>query len=321
MTSWLIALLSFILLIWGQAPAWAESAQSHPRDGDVLLSPLPALPVSPSLMPPAPSTPEVSSTVQPESGRAETSEATADQTKIQGSVNSNESTHEQANENDSSNAKTTTTKTLGQLLEGRTVYTHNFGTDEIMRLAREGITIGSNTTDNYLNLIEGNVLLNPEKDLVVDVEVAKIYVGAGATVFIAKTSNCVVLYDLLQSNVKPTFILVGKKKLTTEPGRMITLVKEHASGFEKIKYCPCKSVAYRNVERIDIHSDEVNAFMADFSILSALVTIQPLKRMTISRYEEDKMALEMFMKNAIVPGVFASPAQPAKTGARNQRQF
>src|ERR1700677_3445401 len=54
------------------------------------------------------------------------------------------------------------------VIPGVFIYAHNFGGDEANMLAQDGVLIGSKSADKYIDLQSGNVLLTPEKDIVVE---------------------------------------------------------------------------------------------------------------------------------------------------------
>ena len=208
----------------------------------------------------------------------------------------------------------------GQYIEGLTVYACDIGPDELNRLAREGVIIASNSSNNYLNLEQGNIMLNPKKDLIVGTRESNIYIGSGSSVFIMESGNSLVLYDLLQTRPKQVLVTltVNKQLIVMEPGRMLVLTRQNLEDFEKLED-NCHSVAYRNVQRVllDARNDQLKAFLADFSIASALITIRPLQRLTVSNNRQDRLALEKLLKGALIMGDFATTAQPTAEGSDN----
>lgn len=196
------------------------------------------------------------------------------------------------------------------VIPGIAIYAHNFGGDEASRLAKDGVIIGSNSVDNYIDLQSGNVLLTPDKDIVVGTNKGKISIAAGATVFVSESNKDVVIYDLLQTKPKQVSIIVNKQKLVMEPGRMLVISGQNIDGFEKLEM-NCHCVTYRNAKAVNMNVNGVKTFLAEFSIASALVTIQPLQRLTVSSHKQDQIALERILKGAVILGDFAmSTTQP-----------
>ncbi len=195
------------------------------------------------------------------------------------------------------------------VMPGIAIYAHTFGGDEANRLAKDGVLIGGNSVGNYIDLQSGNILLTPEENIVVGTYKGKVSIAAGANVFISASDNDVVIYDLLQTKPNQVSITINKHKLVMEPGRMLVVTAQDINDFEKLDM-NCHCVAYRNATSFDINSKAVKVFMADFSIASALTTVQPLQRLTVSNHPEDKLAVEKLVKAAVVLGEFATSTAP-----------
>jgi hypothetical protein len=205
-----------------------------------------------------------------------------------------------------------------QVIPGVTIYSANIGGDEASRLAKDGVFIGSNTAHNFIDLQGGNILLNPEKDIVVGSKLGKVFIGAGANVFIVNSGPDLVVYDLLQTKPKQVSVIVkvNKYRVPLEPGRMLVLTEQAVKNFEKLEI-DCHRVTYHNPQTLNLRlqKEAVKAFAADFSIASAMVTIQPLKGLTLSSNKQDKLAVEKLVKGAVLMGDFATgtniPDSPA----------
>lgn len=186
------------------------------------------------------------------------------------------------------------------LVDGTAMYVNDYGIDEVNRLAKEGILIGSDSEDNYINLEHGNVLLNPEKDTLIGTSHGKISIGPGSTVFIMQSTNSLVVYDISQTQPQQITVTVNGKAIVLESGRMFVLTRENTRNFEKLNI-NCHAVTYSNVQSLDLDNN-IKAFLANFSVASALVTIEPLKRLTVSHNRRDKLALEQLVNNARLSG-------------------
>ncbi len=205
------------------------------------------------------------------------------------------------------------------VIPGTAIYARKFGRDEANRLAKDGVLIGCNSADSYLDLQSGNVLLTPEKILEVATNKAKISVAAGATVFITVSTNNVVVYDLLQTKPKQVSITLDKHKLLIEPGQMLVITVQNISDFEKLD-ATSHCVTHRKITPCTLSNQTVNAFLAEFSMASAMTTIQPLQRLTVSNHREDQLVLEKLIKVSVLLGDFATSTeavpQVAESGAR-----
>ncbi len=201
-----------------------------------------------------------------------------------------------------------------QYIKGVTTYAHTFGDYEINWLANNGVIIGPESGNDFIDLESGNVLLNQEQDIVVSTREGKLYIGSKTTVFVCECGNTVVVFDLVQSKPNQIFVVVGKDRLTMKPGQMLVLTKDNINDFEKLEVT-CQAVVHRNARPLNLDNGVVNAFIANFSIPSALVMIQPLNRLIISKSKEDKLLLERLMKSAALLGDLRLPKQTRDTVA------
>ena len=194
------------------------------------------------------------------------------------------------------------------LIEGAAIFAYHFGLDEVTRLANDGIVIGDKSGRQLISLEKGNILLSPEENVVVDTQEAKVSIESGASIFIMKSDNGVIIYDLCQIKPQQVIVRVGKQKLVMTPGKVLVLTKENTLDFAQLKV-NCHAVEYHDAQEINLHNNETKAFVASFSILSALVMIEPLKRLAVSNYKQDKMALERIL-NGAGAGLMGSLSSP-----------
>ncbi len=178
---------------------------------------------------------------------------------------------------------------------------YNYGIDEAYRLAKEGVLIGSDSDDNYISLKQGNILLSPDKDIFVGTSEGNISIGAGATVFVMQSVDGLVVYNISQTNPQQVTVTNKANNQNTVLGasRLLVLTKQNAQSFEKLNL-NCHAVDYSKAQPLDLHDNTVKAFLANFSVASALMTIEPLKRLTVSHNKRDRLALEKLAKNAML---------------------
>ena len=192
-------------------------------------------------------------------------------------------------------------------IRGTTISAFIFGADEINRLAKDHVSVASDSGNNCLNLQNGNILLTPDRDILVATSESKIYIGSGATVFIMKSDDNVVVYDLLQTRPKQVSVLVNRQKLLMEPGLMFALTRQNVQSFENMQP-DCHTVAYRQAEAVNLYGN-IKVFTANFSITSAMANIQPLRRLAASPYKRDQLTMARLWKSAQIGGDLANPAQ------------
>ncbi len=167
--------------------------------------------------------------------------------------------------------------------------------DEAHRLAKEGILIGDDSEDNYINLEGGNVLINPEKDLLVGIGAGKILVRAGATVFISKNGDDTVIYDLLQTKPNPVSVtlLATKQKIDLAPTHMLVLTKQETDNFDSLQI-DCHRIDYKHVVSLTLsndNNDTLKVFKGNFSVASAMATIEPFRTSIKSPNKQDQIVM------------------------------
>ncbi len=191
------------------------------------------------------------------------------------------------------------------IIPGAKSYNHIFDSAEISKSIENGVTFQYSPVSNGLNIEKGGVLLSPDKDIVVGTHQGSIHISSGATAFVIQSENDVIIYDLRQSAPKQVTIVVGKEMLTLHPGHMMVLTKQSVDDFEEID-TQCHMISYRGAQQVSLKQNEVKAFIAEFSIASAIVTIDPLNRLIRSTNQQDKTVLAKIVKGAVMLGDFSS---------------
>lgn len=181
-------------------------------------------------------------------------------------------------------------------ISGTAVYGYDFGVDEANRLAKDGVFIGKDSRANYVDLAYGNVLLSPDKDITVGTHAGNIHIDAGATVFVMETNSGLIIYDLAQPQTKEVALIINKYKLLMQPGRMLATAAESTKSIE-ISNPDLSAIPYKNMKQLDLGNIPEKVFVADFSILSAMFTIEPLKRLVISNNAQDRVVLQKLLLN------------------------
>ena len=166
--------------------------------------------------------------------------------------------------------------------------------DEANRLAKDDVFIGKDSRDNYMDLAHGNVVLVPEKDMIVSTHAGDIQIPAGATVFVIESSLGLIVYDLGPPQPKEVAVVLNKYKLIMQPGRMLVVTGEEQKDIEGVEAI-CHLIPYHNAQYLDLRRAALKAFVADFSVPSALLAIEPLKRLSVSNNSQDKLMLKRLL--------------------------
>jgi hypothetical protein len=184
------------------------------------------------------------------------------------------------------------------VISGVALFAYNLGGDEAKRLAKDGIFIGRNSVGNYIDLEGGNILLNPDKDIVIGTRLGDIKIRSGAIAFIMALDKDIVVYNLFQTQPKQVCVTVNKHKVFMEPEHMLVLTIQDAKDFENLK-TDCHRIAYSNVQPLDLNGEHITkGFVADFSVGAAVATIEPLKQLAASNNREDKTIIDKILKGS-----------------------
>ncbi|MEI9914204.1 MAG: hypothetical protein WDN66_04505 [Candidatus Saccharibacteria bacterium] len=201
-----------------------------------------------------------------------------------------------------------------QFIPGITIYAANFGSDEAARLAKDGVFIGTATNNHYIDLQGGNVLLNPEQDIIVGTRLGKIFIGAGANVFVVNAGPDIVVYDLLQTKPKQVQVSVttNKHRLSLEPGRMIVLTEQNIKDFEKLEI-DCHRVGLPQCTRAGLEWTKwaSKSICCRFFYCLSNGDYSTTQTIDCIRYRQDKATVERLVKGAVLLGDFATGAEQA----------
>lgn len=158
-------------------------------------------------------------------------------------------------------------------------------------------TAANNKEMAALDIEKGNVVLSPDKDIRVGIDSANIYLKAGATIFVMKSAQNTIIYDLYQTNSKQVIVFINKGAFSMQPGQMLVLSKQNANNFESLENT-CHLIDYRKAAELPLNESEIKGFSAQFSILSAIRKIEPLQRLLASNDKTDRVFLSKILKMA-----------------------
>ncbi len=217
---------------------------------------------------------------------------------------------------------------FNHLISGSKVFGHNFADEQVRQLTKEGIKVGKNTENNYLSLEEGNLLLAPDKNIIVGTKQGNLYISSGAVVFIIESDKGLVLYDLRQNFPKQVSFAINKQQVYVEPGYVLVLATKNTDDYEKLDL-DCHAVLYGNPEKIsslnkgvdlkDKSGKDLSMFAAEFSVSAAFLTIEPLRQLTASSNKQDKMLFEKILRGAATLHDFLGPIQPSQLATRTRQ--
>lgn len=135
-------------------------------------------------------------------------------------------------------------------------------------------------------------------------ELGNVECKKGAIVFVVNREDSVSICTLDSPSLDDVNVYVGDSpKLRLAPGRQIVLTKDTESKFEKTN--PAHLLGYRDEKEVGT-VDGTKIMRADFSIASAMMSIQPLRRLVSSpEPEKNKIAANIMKNSAILWGLTA----------------
>lgn len=131
---------------------------------------------------------------------------------------------------------------------------------------------------------------------------ASTLVRAGATVFISKNEDDIVIYNLLQAkpNQVNVTLLATKQKIDLAPSQMLVLTKQETDNFETLQI-DCYRIDYNHVTRLNLpneQNDTLRVFKGNFSEASALATTEPLRTSITSFNKQDRLIMGKLINSA-----------------------
>ena len=189
-------------------------------------------------------------------------------------------------------------------IPGAKSYGHVFDGTEISKLTSDGMKLNNAGSSNRLDIDKGNVLLSPDKEIVVGTHEGNVHILPGAIAFVMESGNDVVIYNLRQSAANQVTVGVGEDTLVLHPGSMMVLTRQHVNDFEDID-AECHMISYRGAYQLTLRQKEIKAFVAEFSIASAILAIQPLSKSIDSSNKTDAAMLAKIVKGAVILSDFS----------------
>jgi len=146
-------------------------------------------------------------------------------------------------------------------------------------------------------LRRGVVLMTPSKETKLETPLATVEIGAGAMALVVVNDSKLAVYDLHDDH-KGTVRVSSKSKTTTlSPGRCIMLTDKHQHSFDHIN--PINSIGYKSITTHN-HGNELKLFGAEFSTISAINSIKPLRALLTSKQTAARLLSSKLIKTSAV---------------------
>ncbi len=135
-------------------------------------------------------------------------------------------------------------------------------------------------------------------DTLVKTELGEIACKKGSIVFVVNCENSVSICTLDSPHLDDVTVRVGTSPaLRLAAGRQIVLTKDLEEKFEKLN--PAHLIGYRDEKEVG-NVNGIKIMRADFSLTSAMMTLEPLRHMVASQDSEQKRIAESILKNSAI---------------------
>lgn len=135
-------------------------------------------------------------------------------------------------------------------------------------------------------------------DTVVQTELGNVECKKGSIVFIVNREDTMTVCTLDSPHLDDVnLVIASHPKLRLAPGRQIVLTRDTESAFDKAN--PAHLIGYRDDKEIG-NVDGIKVVRTDFSITSAMMTIQPLRKLVTSPDTEKNRIAESIIKNSAI---------------------
>jgi hypothetical protein len=120
-------------------------------------------------------------------------------------------------------------------------------------------------------------------------------IHANSVVLVMAFSNGVAVYNLSDSRKDAVTLFAGNNRVAVTPGLSAVVTDSTVSDFSDVN--PAQMVLYRRVHSVSM-SNGMKAFVADFSVPSAVHAVKPLKKLMVTKDANAKRVADKVLKTA-----------------------
>ncbi len=180
---------------------------------------------------------------------------------------------------------------------------------------KQNIRVSVDSENNCLCLERGNIIFSPKHRIIVKLPEGIVQIAGGAIVLVMKQSNFLALYDLHQGKVAAVQLVVGKKSIELYPGLLVALPKQSIDNFDALNLTALNDIAYRNARHLEM-GNQINGFLAEFSIPSIITKTIPLREMLKSSDSREHSKMDKMLNDSIALMEAASYGGPYHSSAQ-----
>lgn len=148
-----------------------------------------------------------------------------------------------------------------------------------------------------ISVLEGTALIVADRDMEVAVNVGKLKLAEGSVVLVSTTPTGTAVYDFHDNGKNSVLLTVAGRSLAISPGRHMHATSEKTSDFAAVN--SLFHIPHRRVNCVT--TDGGTVFTSEFSTLSAMEAVEPLKKvLTLRHPEARKLAGQMIKTSAVL---------------------
>ncbi|MDZ4832746.1 MAG: hypothetical protein SGJ27_02980 [Candidatus Melainabacteria bacterium] len=161
-----------------------------------------------------------------------------------------------------------------------------------------GCSVKPIDASDHIKLTEGAAVIVADRDMEVDVNVGKLKVAEGSVILVSVTPTSTAVYNFHDPGKHSVALQIGSRSLAISPGRHLHATAEKTSDFASINLLD--RISHRRLVT-NATTDGVTVFSSEFSTLSALEALEPLKKvLTLKHTEARKLANQMIKTSAVL---------------------
>ncbi|MBX9720417.1 MAG: hypothetical protein K2X81_03385, partial [Candidatus Obscuribacterales bacterium] len=198
-----------------------------------------------------------------------------------------------------------------KLINGAIVRRYIGNTDQLKQFNQFGLITDHSRRDTNFDIAKGNVLFLPEKPLQVGFQNGKLELSPGAAVFVIDKGDDLAILDFHDTGSGSVRVVAGNRLMKLSPGKLLVLTKTDSKNFKDVH--PIPKVGFRNPKEHEL-GDGIKAFVADFSIPSAMISVAPLRNFMKNATGADKQMINKILKDSAIIGDITPTAGPYVNG-------
>ncbi len=172
-------------------------------------------------------------------------------------------------------------------------------------ICSDSVTLNQHISEAQIRTIEhnervvissGTILFVPFKTTTVETPNGIVHIDAKAVALVSSTDAGLAVYDLEDQHKGSVSVESNGHNVVLSPGRHVMITKHHGAEFAQIN--AVETIAHRNVQSIVKNGH--TAHTSEFSLLSALDTVKPLKALAMSKHVHAKQIADRMMKTTAI---------------------